>query len=282
MKPEFKITLSSPELKALIGACSRDEARVNLCKIAVAADGRACATDGHRLILTWTDGSRHDQKPDDLRYIPRDFALSLAKIAKATHAIEFVWDTPNDLTATVRGKFDAVLTTAKTVIDCPSVCFPPWNQVIPPDSQVGGVRVAMNAKYLAEAATVLAKATGQENIHVHLGGALDPIVVEAPEGDRMWAYVIMPVRTEAFAGDEATTPKAPTAPAPAPAAPAPVAAKPRRAPRKANPAPAPVPVAAVRLVGPDGATLYTGPESELDAVWPLASREGSGCSVVAA
>lgn len=277
-----EIKLTGAELRVLAGACSTDDARVNLCRIAFTEDGRACATDGHRLVLTWLGGTRHDKAPDAkaLRFLDHRDAAALCKLAKPAHEITLAWDDHETAIATVTDRKGRPVGNVTYKLSPehwdPRPHFPPWDQVIPADVPEGGVRVAINARYMADACAALARVVDSKKlatVHCHLGDVLDPILLLL-NGERSWAYVVMPVRDD-IPGGVTRAKRAPDA-EPAPAKPA---AAPKRRRRKAPPV-TPPPV--VRVLGPDGAELFSGTAAEIDRVWPVAAREGSGCTMVAA
>lgn len=227
-------TLDRKEIVALCAHASTDEMRPHLNGVGFdTSQGRAVATDGHRLAVLEHDASDRcapeDRKPT-VTIVPLDTMQRAIKAMPRGGTMRVTVTNPDNGTATI------VTVTkegaeAATIQSTSIAVFPPYSQIIPPakapDEFTLPTRVGFNAHYLASLALVQA-AAGDKGVDLQTAeNALSPMRVTCGR----WLVVIMPMRL----AHETHVRRISDVPAVAPvAAPEPVAAPAKRA-RTARP-----------------------------------------------
>ena len=168
---------------------SKDQGRPGLAQVLIdPANGRAVSTDGHRLQMVDLPSGNEDMD---------SFGVLAAELLKMkTLATISACDDTITLTS-------VTTPTSVTTLAQVEAKFPDYQQVLPKDNTV---ILAVNAKYLAEAASYIAKhASNKKNPVAHLtvkinaDGTVDatlPMTLEGVVGEdhRAATHVLMPVR----------------------------------------------------------------------------------------
>ncbi len=219
------VTLSVPELRALMAHASTDETRTLLNGVAIdAARSRCFATDGHRLLVAQALTDRVGPAVEPLvvplatlevarRAVRADGHITIRRYAVAASGERALAASPLHVGVEVHDAHGQLVTAIHA--KCPDVVPPPIDAVMPRLSAVEGRRcpvTAMCTAYLAALVTV-ARAAGSDGVEIWPAeGQLDPwaFTARAKDNSAHWTCVIMPMR-----GDTDVAP-APATPAPAP------------------------------------------------------------------
>lgn len=185
------MTIIDKTITQIAKFASKDLGRSALAQVLIdPAKGRAVCTDGHRLQMV--DLPRTDAAPET--DTPKAFGLPANQLAKIKGEVEVI---PNGTQATLQSDTSAV------VLPLVDETFPDYEQVLPQDNTFV---IAVNAKYLAEAASYLARhATDKKKPTVRLAIKFDadgkpdslmPMTLDAEVGEdcRTATHVLMPVR----------------------------------------------------------------------------------------
>lgn len=237
------VTLTVPELRALMAHASTDDTRPHLD----AARSRCFATDGQRAVVVQARADRVGPAVGEVvvplatlevarRAVKADGHITIRRyaVAQSTGGAPALAAGANHVGVEVHDRFGQLVTAIH--VDCKDHRPPPIDQVMPERSAVIGTRTpvaGMATAYLAALATI-SKATGSEFVEIWPGvEQLDPwsFTATSKDGSAHWTVVIMPARCEATAVPP--RPASATATASPVQLPAPVAAPKRGRGRKA-------------------------------------------------